>query len=238
MKKILFILITTLLLTKMLNAEPILIFAQIKDTPDQIVGAEILKVAYSKIGISIKMVEMPGKRALRESSEGRVDGEVHRIIEIADSYPTLIRVPTPINYIEPSAFSKKYNFKITGCTALKNYRIGIVRGIKHAELCTKGMKNIQVFTYSTKMMELLDANRFDIAITAKFNGLFLSKKLNMKSIHPLTPPLSRLMVYHYLHKKHKKIASKLDKVLIEMKESGELEMIREKAIKILLKNIE
>ena len=238
MKKFLFILTMSLFLTKLLNAQPILIFAQIVDTPDQIVGAEILKIAYAKLGISIKILEMPGKRALIESSAGRVDGEVHRIIEIADDYPTLIKVPTPVNYIEPSVFSKKYNFKITDCSALKKYNIGIVRGVKHAELCTKGMNNIRVFTYSTKMMKLLDANRVDIAITAKINGLLLSKKMGMKSIHALSPPLSRMMVYHYLHEKHRDLVPKLDKVLIEMKESGELEILRNKAIKRLLKNAE
>lgn len=236
MKIFLFILTLTLFLTKALNAQPILVFAQIKDTPDQMVGAEILKVVYSKIGISIKTVEMPGKRALKESSTGRVDGEVHRIIEIADEYPTLIRVSTPINYIEPSVFSKKYDFKITNCSALKDYSIGIVRGVKHAELCTRSMKQVDALTYSTKMMKLLDANRVDIIITARINGLLLTKKLNMKSIHPLSPPLSRMMVYHYINEKHKDLVPKINKVLIEMKKSGELEMLRKKAIEMLLKS--
>ena len=136
MNKILFILIITLALTKVSNAQSILIFAQIQNTPDQMVGAEILKVIYSKIGITIKMVDMPGKRALNESSKGNVDGEVHRIFKIGEDYPTLLRVPTPINYIEPSVFSSKHDFKITDCSSLKNHTIGIVRGVRHAELCT------------------------------------------------------------------------------------------------------
>jgi len=238
MKKILFFLTMTLFLTKVLNAQPILIFAQIAETPDQMIGAEILKVAYGKIGISIKMVDMPGKRALTQSSQGKVDGEVHRIIEVEDAYPTLIRVPTPINYIEPSVFAKHYNFKITNCAALKKYNVGIVRGVKHAELCTKGMNNVHTFNFSTKMMELLDAKRIDIAITARINGLLLSKKMGMESIQPLSPPLSKKMVYHYVHEKHKSLVSKINKVFIEMKKSGELEMLRKKAIKTLLKNAE
>ena len=221
MKKFLLILTITIFLTKVLNAQPILIFAQIRDTPDQIIGAEILKVAYGKIGISIKMVDMPGKRALTESSSGRVDGEVHRIVEIADEYPTLLKVPTPINYIEPSVFSKNHKFKITNCSALKNYSIGIVRGVKHAELCTKGMDYVHAFSHSTKMMDLLDLGRIDIVITAKINGLLLREEMGMKSIHPLFPPLSRKLVYHYLHEKHKELVTKIDKVFIEMKESGE-----------------
>ncbi len=101
MKHIVFILIVTLSLTNESNAETILRFTQIKDTPDQMVGAEIIKVAYSRIGISVETFELPGSRALKESSEGRADGEIHRIFEVGEAYPTLIRVPTPINYIEP-----------------------------------------------------------------------------------------------------------------------------------------
>ncbi len=238
MNKVLFISIIILLFTKASNAEPELIFAQIKDTPDQVVGAEILKVVYSKIGLSIRMVDFPGKRALMESSEGRVDGEVHRIFEIGEAYPALIRVPTPINYIEPSIFSRNHNFSITNCAALKDYTIGIVRGVKHAEICTGGMKHVQVFDYSTEMIEVIDAGRIDIGITAKINGLWLSKKMDMKSVNLLSPPLSRNMVYHYLHRKHKELVFKIDKILVEMKESGELEILRKKAINKLLKDLE
>ncbi|SFC31017.1 substrate-binding periplasmic protein [Pseudoalteromonas denitrificans] len=237
MKRIVFILTASLFFTHASFAETVLKFTQIKDTPDQVVGAEILKEAYKKIGISIEILIMPGKRALKESSEGRADGEVHRIFEIGENYPTLLRVPTPINYIEPSVFSKKHHFKVTSCSALKDFDIAIVRGIKHAELCVEGMKNVIVFPYITEMLKLLDADKFDLAITAKLNGLLLKKEMNMKSIYPLSPPLSRMFVYHYLHEKNKGLVSKIDDVIIKMKETGELEIIREKAIKALLEKV-
>jgi hypothetical protein len=33
---------------------------------------------------------MPGKKALVESSEGRLEGEVHRIFRVGKDYPKLI----------------------------------------------------------------------------------------------------------------------------------------------------
>ncbi len=62
--------------------------------------------------------------------------------------------------------------------------------------------------------------------------------MNIKFIRPLSPPLSRMWVYHYLYEKHKKIVPEIDKIFAEMKESGELQMLREKAIDMLLKNAE
>ncbi len=237
MHKILLIFTLTLIFAKALYAQPTLKFSQIRDTPDQMVGAEILKVIYSKIGIPIQMLDMPGKRALKESSEGRSDGEVHRIFQVGEDYPSLIRVPTSINYIEPAVFSKNHDFKVTDCAALAMYQIGIVRGVKHAELCTRGMDKVQVIDYSIKMMELLQADRIDVAITAKINGLVLIKDMGMKSIQALSPPLSRMLVYHYVHKKHEGLVEKLDRVIIEMQRSGELELLRKEAIKGLLKKI-
>jgi polar amino acid transport system substrate-binding protein len=67
--------------SSMLIAEP-LRFAQITNSPDQIVGAAVLKVVYAKAGVSIEIIPLSGKRALLESSQGRLDGEVHRILEI------------------------------------------------------------------------------------------------------------------------------------------------------------
>ena len=100
------------------------------------------------------------------------------------------------------------------------------------------MKDVEIFNNSIKMMELLHENRIDIAITAKINGVWLSKKMNYKSIYPLSPPLNRMMVYHYVHEKHKELVLKLDKVIIKMQKSGELEMLREQAIKALFKKAE
>ncbi len=177
---------------------------------------------------------MPGRRALRESSEGRIDGEVHRIFSIGKDYPTLIRVPTPINYIEPTVFSKNERFAVTGCPDLKDYRIGIVRGVRHAEACTQDMKYVQIVGHSNLLMQILDKGRVDIVITARINGLLQLKELKFDSLYPLSPPLSRRLVYHYLHKKHKALVPKIDKVFKEMQESGELERLREKFLEKLL----
>ena len=213
-------------------------FARIVNTPDQIVGAEILKLGYERLGIPIEIVEMPGKRALQKSSRGRIDGEVHRIFRVGDDYPALIRVPTPINYIEPTAFAKKLKLTVGGCDDLKAHRVGIVRGVKHAENCTRGMENVQIVNSSKLLMQILHRDRVDIVITARINGLHQLKKLNLKGIHALSPPLSREPVYHYLHEKHAALVPKIDGIFKEMQEDGSLERLREQLIGELLEQSE
>jgi ABC-type amino acid transport substrate-binding protein len=81
---------------------------------------------------------------------------------------------------------------------------------------------------------MLDAGRIDLLITARINGLLMTKDLGLGTIKPLSPPLSRLWVYHYLHERHKDLVPIIDAVFKAMQESGELEALREQATQQLL----
>ncbi len=220
------------------SAQQPLTFTQIVDTPDQAIGAVIVKTAYKKLGIPVKFEILPGKRALAESSDGRADGEVHRIVEIGNQYPTLLRIPTPINYIEQSVFSKKHEFEVTDCPSLQGYQIGIVRGVKHSQLCTQGMENVIAGDDLTGVMRMLNAGRVDLLITARINGLSMAKELKLEAIKVLSPPLNRFWAYHYLHKSHKELVPIIDNVFKAMQESGELEALRAQAVQKLLQNVD
>jgi polar amino acid transport system substrate-binding protein len=216
-----------MLTSTILVAEP-LKFAQIANTPDQIVGAEILKVVYAKLGMPIEIVAVSGKRALIESSEGRLDGEVHRIVEIDSIYPSLLKIPTAINHIEATVFSKNIDYLPVGCASLEGKLIGIVRGVIYAELCTEGLNKMAIFPDSVSLMKSLDKNIVDYVVTARFNGLVQLKKLGINSIIALKPALSKKPLFHYLHKKHADLIPKVNSVIIAMAKSGELNLIRQK----------
>ncbi|MCP4577392.1 MAG: amino acid ABC transporter substrate-binding protein [Deltaproteobacteria bacterium] len=234
MKKLALSVIFFFIFCSISDAQEPLKFARIVNTPDQMVGAKILNAGYKRLGIPIEIVEMPGKRALLESSRGRIDGEVHRIFRVGDDYPALIRIPTPINYIEPTAFAKNLKLTVGGCSDLKTHRVGIVRGVKHAEECTQGMENVQVVNSSKLLMQILHRDRVDVVITARVNGLHQLKELNLEGIHALSPPLGREPVYHYLHKKHEALVPKIDGVFKEMQKDGTLEKLRAQFVGELL----
>ena len=96
------------------------------------------------------------------------------------------------------------------------------------------MKNVFVGDDLTGVMRMLNAGRIDLLITARINGLLLAKELGLDGIKPLSPPLSRLWVYHYLHERHKGLVPTIDAVFKAMQESGELEALREQAVQQLL----
>ena len=221
------------------HAESPLRIARIENIPDQFVGGEILKVVYGHLNIPIELIDMPAKRALMESSEGKLDGEVHRNINVQNQYPTLLMIRPAINYIEPSVFSKKYRFQVKGWDSIKDYKIGIVRGVGTSEDGTRDMQHVLAVTALGQLMQVLATDRIDVAVSDSFSGLVAVKQLGLEDrIKVLVPPLQKTEIYHFLHEKHRDLIPRIESVLNEMKASGELELLRKQVTERYLAHLD
>jgi ABC-type amino acid transport substrate-binding protein len=191
-----------------------IVLSRLVNVPDQFVGGAILKAAYAAL-----------------SSAGDVDGEIQRIGNLASTYPSLIQVSPPINYIEPAVFTTGLAFAVQGWDSIKPYNIGIVRGVGSSEAGTRGMPNVQRATSLEDLVRMLDRDRFDLLVTDLFSGLVEIERLHLETrIKPLSPPLERIYVYHYLHERHRDLVPKIEAVLREMEASGELAQLRAKLV--------
>ncbi|QOZ52467.1 ABC transporter substrate-binding protein [Bradyrhizobium sp. CCBAU 53338] len=217
------------------SAQSVIRLARIADIPDQYVGGEMLRAVYAKLNIKLEFEDVPGKRALALSSSGELDGEIQRIGTLSRDYPTLLQVTPAINYIEPAAFTTKLHFDVDGWNSIRNYSIGIVRGVGSSEAGTRGMDRVTATTGIENMIRMLDADRFDVMVTDLFSGLVAVRKLNLQArIYPLSPPLERISIYHYLHERHRDLVPKVGQVIAQMQASGELAALREALVKQVL----
>jgi ABC-type amino acid transport substrate-binding protein len=220
------------------QAQSVIRLARIANIPDQHVGGEMLRAVYAKLDIKLEFEDVPGKRALALSSTGELDGEIQRIGTLSREYPTLVQVAPAINYIEPAVFTTKLHFDVTGWDSIRDYSIGIVRGVGSSEAGTLGMSRITETTSLENMIQMLDADRFDLIVTDLFSGLVAVRKLHLQGrIYPLSPPLERISIYHYLHERHRDLVPKVGKVIEDMTASGELARLREALVKEFLSEL-
>ena len=208
--------------------------AKLENTPDHILGGMLLMEIYKKAHIPLELVTIPSARALIQSSTGKVDGELQRIYKLGDSYPTLLRVPTSFTYFEPSAFASNSIIKIENWHSLRNYKVGMVRGMKFAEIGLKNSKNVHKVNASDQLFAMLNAKRLDIIVSARFNGLYHISKHNLRNVQQLEPVLERHDLYHYLHEKHKNLVPIINTAIQSMKKSGELARLRKHFYKEIL----
>ncbi|HEY2977934.1 MAG TPA: transporter substrate-binding domain-containing protein [Burkholderiaceae bacterium] len=197
--------------------------------PDQFLGGEILVAVYKRLGITVEFMDLPAKRSLLESSEGRADGEVQRILAVQDQYPTLIPVQPSFNFIEPTAFVRKgISLRVEGWKSLAPHSIGIVRGVGSSERGTQGMRAVEPVTTMENLMQSLDAGRFEVAVNDRFSGLLVIRRLGLEGkVQPLEPPLEHIPLYHFLHERHRDLVPRVGQVIRSMQASGDLDRVRQ-----------
>ena len=213
-----------------------IVLSTVAEATDWHVGAAVLAEAYNRIGYEIELIHYEGTEALIASNSGIVDGELQRIDGISRTFPNLLQVQIPINYIQGYAFTKNLQFEIDGWFSLKPYKIGIVKGIIFAELGTQGMNVVKADNYND-LINLLLNDEIDLAVMPLINGKVLLKKMSVENIKPLPGVLETMFLYHYLHLKNEHIVKALEKELKSMLLDGTTRIIKTENNKNIIKDI-
>lgn len=201
-------------------------FVSIENLYEQKVGAIVLTEVYRQLGIPMSIQPMPGKRAIAEAVSGRKDGEIMRIWTYGVEHPELIRVPTPYYQLETMGFHKEGSgVSVKVIDDLKSYEIFKVRGVKHTNNITAGLNNVYDYDNTKEMLSALRDDRPAIALTHTGDGIFTMNKYKIFGLSMISEPLAELKLYHYIHHSHRELVNKVDKALLKMKLSGELDKI-------------
>ncbi len=198
-------------------------------------AADVLVVAYGRIGVSVTFRWVPGKRALTEANRERTDGDIARIAGTEKKYPNLTPVSTPITYFTAVAFTTlDISDDIRSWDDLKSYRVGVRYGVRYAKEATEGMKR-QFGKTIPELFRYLIRDYVDVVVVAEAPGL-VSAAVDFPNagIHRVGQPLHTVPLYHYLTLRNKDLVPKLDAVLQEMTASGELDRIRLRALDRLI----
>jgi hypothetical protein len=212
-------------------------FAAIEGLVDQKIGKLILTDIYQELGLKIQIMSFSSNRAQYEANFGPKAGEVMRVWSYGDINKNLIRVPTPYYSITTSAFSlKKSAITINNIHDLKGCKITRLRGIKHTKNITKDLPFISKSSSSESMFKLVQQGNVDIALTNYMEGTEILKTLKLEDEIVASAPLAEQKLYHYLHKDHKALVSKVDDVIKKFKRNGKLAQITAAAEHAVLKD--
>lgn len=155
---------------------------------------------------------------------------MHRILDVANEYPSLIPVKPAINFIEPSAFvrtSQASRFKIDGWQSVRNYNVAIVLGVGSSERGTAGFPRVTRCKTLNQAITMLEAGRVDVVAFDRFSGLDEVMRLGLTDrITPLAPPFQTIEIYHFLNRMHSDVVPRLEAILRDMAASGELVRLR------------
>ncbi len=186
----------------------------------------IITEAYKRLNIKVKFKTLPLERALQFSNSGLIDGETVRGVEVLKLNPNIIKVPTILDSIPMYVYTSDKDILITMISELEDYSLVILRGMIKAEDITR-LYEPRIANNIFSMYKMIDTGRVQIAFTAMLHTDAEIFDMGYHNIIKIEPPLFYQPLYHFLHKKHKDLIPKVDKVFQEMKDDGTIDKIKE-----------
>ena len=190
----------------------------------------VVREAYRRIGFNTVFDFLPGRRALAWAGSGITDGDLARIAGTEKNFPNLIRISTPVARFTGVTFTIKATKDIRSWEDLRGLRIGVIRGIRYAEIGTMGMERIFARDM-TQLFSLLKAGRIDVAVATLDAGrIEMHRNFRATGIHVIGAPLHVSPLFHFVHARNKALVPELEAVLREMEAGGEIDALREKQL--------
>lgn len=202
----------------------VLTFSGIEESDYARLGALILEAVYAEIGLEVEFKYYPGKRALKISNSGESDGEIFRVSGISNRFKNLLLIPTPIAFLNGIVLTKSKKFDVQGWDSIKQYSIGVKRGIIWSENPTRMMLRTIVKS-NRQLIRMLDNGRIDVALIAELNAMSVLKKENISGIKLLKPPIVRVPLYHYVHKRNQELISRIDAAIKLLNKNSTIQKI-------------
>jgi polar amino acid transport system substrate-binding protein len=221
----------------LVRAQEHLTFSYVGDSVNVTICQRVLTEAYNQLGVEFSLKKYPSKRAFELSSHGELDGELFRMAHAEKQYLTLVPVPTPINVMSATAFSKRRDVQIEGWESLKPYRVGVPFGIILTDMAMQGMQRVAVGILP-ELIDMLENDGVEVVVLPYTLGLTqlaqaeakTQNKSKIREIDALHPPVAVYPLYHYLNQKHQQWVPKLDDVLQKMAQQGRIAQIREEEL--------
>ncbi|MES9873651.1 MAG: transporter substrate-binding domain-containing protein [Candidatus Sedimenticola sp. 6PFRAG7] len=169
------------------------------------------------------------ERGLRALDQGLDDGNLPRVAGLERIYPNILQVPGKVMDFNFQVFSKNPDVVIDDWESLQNYDVAFVTGWKILEKNIKARTITRVST-SDQLFLLLDRDRTQLVIYEKWQGLELIRKLGLKGIVALEPPLITKEVFLYVNKRHEALIPELAHALEQMKIDGSYQRIEDRTL--------
>ncbi len=234
--KIYFLLVSVLFHVNTLSAaeKETLVLSRAQGAEIQLISEAVLAAAYGKLGINILITPLPNSRSLIAADGGQVDGDVSRIAGIESKFHHLIRIPVAINAVKVAAFSHVQSVSINSPKELARFKLVCSRGVKLVELLVEAENlNCHEANNFEQALKFLQLKRADMALLPVENAVKVIRENSMEGVFQVSESLIERELFHYLHERHRKLASQLELVLREMENTGEIKEIQQSCCNVI-----
>lgn len=193
---------------------------------------EMVRAALRRIGYEVTVVPLPAERALVNANAGIEDGDLFRAPGFEQGYPNLVQVPQPLIDNDFVAFTTRPDIEVRSWADLDRYSVAFITGYKILERNLKDAKNVTTVRDNTLLLGLLANGRADVILNSRWVGLWAARRAGL-AVRVHEPPLVRVPMYLYLHRRHEALVPRLAAALAEVQRDGTYQRLHDSILKPL-----
>lgn len=201
--------------------------------PLTVVSETILAQAYAELNQPVEFVDLPIRRAMSMMLNQELDGNTHRVAELASEQPALYRVDTPVNLTQVRVYSLSPNPRPTGWSQFASLRVAYQRGVLLIERNLPSDSRRVEAASLTEVFRLVKSGMADIGLAVEPVQSLPNPLAASAGLGRLDAVIDQIPLHHYLLGRHREIGARLNSVLKRMQASGELDAIRARVLREL-----
>lgn len=193
---------------------------------------EVAREALRRVGHDLRVVPLPHERALVNANAGIEDGDLYRAAGFEKDFPNLAQVPESLVEQDFVAVARRPDVSVRGWDDLARYSVAYVTGNKILERHLEGFANVTSVRDNTLLFGLLATDRVDVVLINRWVGLVAARQAGL-AVRVQEPPLVRVPMYMYLHRKHATLIPPLAAALAQAKRDGTWQRLYDQILKPL-----
>lgn len=178
-----------------------------------------------KIGRSAELDVIPAaSRAIKLADDGIIDGLAGRVAGLEKEYPNLIAVPERMFVNDFVACAPPGGRLAADWSALAPFSVAYVIGWQVFEHNLPTVRELTTTKDSAQLLALLKAGRVELILHERWQILSLARAAGIPLVCA-DPPLARVPMFIYLHRRHAELAPAIADNLRRMKTDGSYDAI-------------
>lgn len=189
------------------------------------VALAVLQEAYGRLGVDVRTRMLPLRRGVQMADQGEVDGDLMHSLPALQEWPHLIVIRVPVVRAVFAAYRQgKVCPDAVPARELATARIAYMRGTRAVEdalpkeALLAAMNNLDALKH-------LQHGIVQYAVVGQLEGDSLLATHAMGNLCKVATPVVTADLYHSLNSRHAELAARVERVLQEMSDSGEIKRI-------------
>lgn len=185
----------------------------------------LIHAVAEKLGRSAELEVIPASsRALKLADDGIIDGLAGRVAGLDKEYSSLIAVPERMFVNDFVACALPGGKLPADWASAAPYSVAYVIGWQIFEHNLPRVRELTTVKDSAQLLGLLKAGRVEMILHERWQVLWLAREADVPLVCA-EPPLARVPMFIYLHRRHADLAPAIADILRRMKKDGSYDAI-------------